>query len=120
MIAALLVAGDFSDVLGRRPVLMFALGLSVLSAVCFLGESGLPLLFVGRLLSGFSAGLLSGAATVAVLELAPPQLHGWAAFAVTCALPETVTRRTPRPPLRPQGMVVPQQTRGASASTWKR
>ncbi|MFF3765373.1 MFS transporter [Streptomyces sp. NPDC001922] len=156
VIAALLVAGDFSDILGRRPVLLFALGLSVLSAVCFLGESGLPLLFVGRLLSGFSAGLLSGAATAAVLELAPPELHGQAAFAataanmgglgcgpllsgflaqyapwplrlpflvhiallvaalaVTRALPETVARRTPRPPLRPQGMVVPPETREA-------
>src|ERR1700724_1655759 len=70
VIAALLVAGDFSDILGRRPVLLFALGLAVLSAVCFLFEDGLPLLFVGRLLSGFSAGLFSGAATAAVLELA--------------------------------------------------
>ncbi|WKK24525.1 MFS transporter [Streptomyces olivoreticuli] len=156
VIAALLVAGDFSDVLGRRPVLLAALGLSVLSAVCFLCESGLPLLFLGRLLSGFSAGLFSGAATAAVLELAPPDPRGragfaataanmgglgcgpllsgvlaqyapWplrlpflvhiallvAALAVTRALPETVTRRTPRPRLRPQGMVVPQEVRGA-------
>jgi MFS family permease len=156
VIAALLVAGDFSDVLGRRPVLLVAVGLSVLSAVCFLFEGGLPLLFVGRVLSGFAAGLFSGAATAAVLELAPagqggragfaataanmgglgcgPALSGalaqyapWplrlpflvdiallvAAFAVTGALPETVARRTPRPPLRPQGMVVPRQTRGA-------
>jgi MFS family permease len=155
VIAALLVAGDFSDILGRRPVLLFALGLSFLSAVCFLSEGGLPLLFAGRLLSGFSAGLFSGAATAAVLELAPPELRGrsgfaataanmgglgcgpllsgflaqyapWplklpflvhmallvAAFAVTRALPETVARRDPRPPLRPQGMVVPQETRG--------
>ncbi|WP_435792197.1 MFS transporter [Actinacidiphila glaucinigra] len=156
VIAALLVAGDFSDVLGRRPVLLAALGLSLLSAVCFLFQNGLPLLFAGRLLSGFSAGLLSGAATAAVLELAPsdlraraglaataanmgglgcgPLLSGilaqyapWplrlpfvahialllAAFAVTRALPETVAVRSPRPPLRPQGMVVPPQTRAA-------
>ena len=156
VIAALLIAGDYSDILGRRPVLLFALGLSVMSALCFLGETGLPLLFVGRLLSGFSAGLLSGAATVAVIELAPPGLRGRAAFAataanmgglgcgpllsgvlaqyapwplklpflmhialllgafaVTRAMPETVARRTPRPPLRPQGMVVPPETRGA-------
>lgn len=156
VIAALLVAGDFSDVLGRRPVLLTALGLSLLSAVCFLFQNGLPLLFAGRLLSGFSAGLLSGAGTAAVLELAPPGLRAraglaataanmgglgcgpllsgilaqyapWplrlpfvahialllAAFAVTRALPETVAVRSPRPPLRPQGMVVPPQTRAA-------
>ncbi|WP_370076913.1 MFS transporter [Streptacidiphilus sp. MAP12-16] len=154
VIAALLVAGDFSDILGRRPVLLFALGLAVLSAVCFLFEDGLPLLFVGRLLSGFSAGLFSGAATAAVLELAPPERRGRAGFAATAAnmgglgcgallsgilaqyapwplrlpflvhiallvaalavtrvLPETVARRPPRPPLRPQGMVVPPETR---------
>lgn len=156
VIAALLIAGDFSDVLGRRPVLLSALGLSVLSAVCFLFQNGLPLLFAGRLLSGFSAGLLSGAATAAVLELAPPGLRARAAFAataanmgglgcgpllsgilaqyapwplrlpflvhivllmaalaVTGALPETVARRTPRPPLHPQGMVVPPPARAA-------
>ncbi|MGI5254620.1 MFS transporter [Actinacidiphila glaucinigra] len=156
VIAALLVAGDFSDVLGRRPVLLTALGLSLLSAVCFLFQNGLPLLFAGRLLSGFSAGLLSGAGTAAVLELAPPGLRAraglaataanmgglgcgpllsgilaqyapWplrlpfvahialllAAFTVTRALPETVAVRSPRPPLRPQGMVVPPQTRAA-------
>ncbi|MDF2256790.1 MFS transporter [Streptantibioticus ferralitis] len=158
VIATLLVAGDFSDVLGRRPVLLFALGLSVLSAVCFLYEGGLPLLFAGRLLSGFAAGLFSGAATAAVLELAAQEQRGRAGFAataanmgglgcgpllsgflaqyapwplrlpflvhiallvvaiaVTGALPETVARRTPRPPLRPQGMVVPEQTREAFA-----
>lgn len=156
VIAALLVAGDFSDVLGRRPVLLSALGLSLLSAVCFLFQNGLPLLFAGRLLSGFSAGLFSGAATAAVLELAPPDRRARAGFAATAAnmgglgcgpllsgilaqyapwplrlpflvhivlllaafavmrvLPETVARRTPRPPLRPQGMVVPPQTRAA-------
>ncbi|UGQ12176.1 MFS transporter [Yinghuangia sp. ASG 101] len=154
VIAALLVAGDFSDILGRRPILFVALGLSVLSAVCFLCEGGLPLLFAGRLLSGFSAGLLSGTATAAVLELAPPDRKPTAALAataanmgglgcgpllsgllaeyapwplrlpyavhiglltialaVTLALPETVTPRGPRPRLRPQGMVVPKETR---------
>ncbi|MGW2364390.1 MFS transporter [Streptomyces sp. NPDC001667] len=158
VIATLLVAGDFSDVLGRRPALLAALGFSLMSAVCFLCEDGLPLLFAGRLLSGFAAGLFSGAATAAVLELAPaarrgragfaataanmgglgcgPLLAGtlaqyapWplrlpflahiallvAALAVTCVLPETVARRTPRPLLRPQGMVVPEEVRGVFA-----
>ncbi|OEV18385.1 multidrug transporter, partial [Streptomyces nanshensis] len=55
VIAALLVAGDYSDKLGRRPVLLAALLLSAASAGCFLLEGGLPLLFCGRLLSGFAA-----------------------------------------------------------------
>ncbi|GHI04045.1 MFS transporter [Streptomyces cellostaticus] len=85
VIAALLVAGGFSDVLGRRPVLMAALGLAALSALCFLAESGLPLLYTGRVLSGFSAGLLSGTGTAAVLELAPPGRRGRAGLAATAA-----------------------------------
>ncbi|WP_328467040.1 MFS transporter [Streptomyces sp. NBC_00448] len=85
VITALLIAGDFSDLLGRRPVLLAGLGFSALSAVCFVSEGGLPLLFVGRLLSGFSAGLFSGAGTAAVTELAAPAQRGRAALAATAA-----------------------------------
>ncbi|MFE2641844.1 MFS transporter [Streptomyces nigra] len=154
VIVALLLAGNFSDVLGRRPIIFTALVLSVLSALCFLFEDGLPLLFVGRVFSGFAAGLLSGAATAAVTDLARPDERARAAFAATAAnmgglgcgpllagvlaeyaphplrlpylvhigmlavamvlvaaLPESVHRPVPRPPLRPEGMVVPPQTR---------
>ncbi|WP_376772939.1 MFS transporter [Streptomyces himalayensis] len=85
VIAALLIAGDFSDVLGRRPILLCALGLAALSALCFLSEGGLPLLFAGRVLSGLSAGLLSGTGTAAVLELAPAGRRARAGFAATAA-----------------------------------
>ncbi|BBA98919.1 putative multi-drug efflux transporter [Actinacidiphila reveromycinica] len=85
VIAALLVAGDFSDLLGRRPILLTGIGFSALSAVCFVVEGGLPLLFAGRLLSGFAAGLFSGAGTAAVTELAAPSQRGRASFAATAA-----------------------------------
>ncbi|TLQ47679.1 MFS transporter [Streptomyces marianii] len=85
VITALLVAGNYSDVAGRRPVLLAAMGFSAASACCFLLETGLPLLFAGRLLSGFAAGLLSGAATAAVIELAAPAKKARAAFAATAA-----------------------------------
>lgn len=85
VITALLVAGNYSDVVGRRPVLLAAMGFSAASACCFLLETGLPLLFAGRLLSGFAAGLLSGAATAAVIELAAPGKKARAAFAATAA-----------------------------------
>ncbi|MER6441321.1 MFS transporter [Streptomyces sp. NPDC001185] len=85
VIAALLIAGGFSDVLGRRPLLLVALALSALSAVCFLFEGGLPLLYVGRVLSGFSAGLFSGTGTAAVLELAPKERRARAGLAATAA-----------------------------------
>jgi MFS family permease len=85
VITVLLVAGNYSDVVGRRPVLLCAMALSAASAGCFLLESGLPLLFAGRVLSGCAAGLLSGAATAAVIELAGPGQKARAAFAATAA-----------------------------------
>ncbi|MFI6082874.1 MFS transporter [Streptomyces sp. NPDC051217] len=85
VIAVLLLAGNLSDQVGRRPVLFIGLGLSVASAVCFLSEGGLPLLFAGRLLSGFAAGLFSGAATATVMELAPPGRAARAGLAATAA-----------------------------------
>ncbi|MDX3852405.1 MFS transporter [Streptomyces sp. AK02-01A] len=85
VITSLLLAGDVSDEIGRRPVLLFALGLSSASALCFLFEGGLPLLFVGRLLSGFAAGLFSGTATATVMELATPGHEARAGFAATAA-----------------------------------
>lgn len=93
VIAVLLLAGNYSDRVGRRPVLLVALAFSALSAVCFLSDflsgfpsgGGLPFLFAGRLLSGFSAGLFSGAATAAVLELAPPERKSRAGYAAAAA-----------------------------------
>ncbi|WP_371789900.1 MFS transporter [Streptomyces sp. NBC_01471] len=85
VIAVLTLASNFSDLLGRRPVLLAALGFSVASALCFVFEGGLPLLFAGRVLSGLSAGLFTGTATVAVMELAPEDKRGRAGFAATAA-----------------------------------
>ncbi|MCZ1020034.1 MFS transporter [Streptomyces noursei] len=85
VIAVLFGAGNVSDATGRRPVLFAALGLSAASALCFLLEGGLPLLLLGRVLSGFAAGLFSGAATAAVLELARPGRESRAGFAATAA-----------------------------------
>ncbi|MFD8328450.1 MFS transporter [Streptomyces lydicus] len=85
VITVLLLAGNVSDTVGRRPVLFCALGLSAASALCFLFEGGLPMLLLGRVLSGFAAGLFSGAATAAVLELAKPGQEAHAGFAATAA-----------------------------------
>lgn len=71
VIGVLLLAGNASDAVGRRPVLLWGLGFAAASAVCFLCATGLDWLYVGRLLSGLSAGLFTGAATAYVMELAP-------------------------------------------------
>jgi MFS family permease len=69
--AGLLLFGHWSDQLGRRPMLLAGLALSALSAVAFLLPSMLGWLFVGRLLSGLSAGVVTGTATAAIVDLLP-------------------------------------------------
>jgi MFS family permease len=69
--AALLVFGHWSDQLGRRPMLLAGLALSGLSAIVFLLAGTLGWLFVGRVLSGLSAGIFTGTATATIVDLAP-------------------------------------------------
>ncbi|GAA1992663.1 MFS transporter [Kitasatospora viridis] len=88
VIGVLLLVGNASDTVGRRPVLLCGLAFAAASAVTFLAEQGLrglPLLFLGRLLSGLSAGLFTGTATAYVLELAPPGRRARAGFVATAA-----------------------------------
>lgn len=71
VITALLLFGNVSDVIGRRRVLLPGLLCSALSAGCFLLAQGLAPILAGRLLSGLAAGIFTGAATAALLDLAP-------------------------------------------------
>lgn len=83
VIGVLLLAGNASDAVGRRPVLLWGLGCAAVSAVCFLCATGLGGLYAGRLLSGLSAGLFTGAATAYVMESAPPGGGSRAVFVAT-------------------------------------
>jgi predicted MFS family arabinose efflux permease len=85
VIAALLLFGRLSDEIGRRRLLLPGLGLSALSAVCFLAANGLPLLLAGRILSGLSAGVFTGTATATLVDLAPPERRGRATLVATIA-----------------------------------
>ena len=85
VIAALLLFGRLSDEVGRRRLLLPGLGLSALSAVCFLTANGLLLLLVGRILSGLSAGIFTGTATATLVDLAPPERRGRATLVATLA-----------------------------------
>ncbi|MET9901136.1 MFS transporter [Streptomyces sp. NPDC006446] len=85
VIGVLLLAGNASDSVGRRPVLLWGLGFAAASAVCFLCATGLGWLYVGRLMSGLSAGLFTGAATAYVMELAPRGGAARATFVATAA-----------------------------------
>ncbi|MEU9806481.1 MFS transporter [Mycobacterium sp. NPDC050853] len=82
---ALLLFGSWSDVLGRRPLLLTGAGFAILSSVIFLFVDSVPLLLIARIVSGLSAGFFTGAATVAVIEAAPEQWRGRAAAVATVA-----------------------------------
>jgi MFS family permease len=70
VLVALLGAGRSSDQVGRRPVLAAAILLSIASAVTFILAPSVGWLFLGRVLSGLSAGLMTGTATAALTETA--------------------------------------------------
>jgi MFS family permease len=70
VLAALLLFGRASDQLGRRRMLLVGLACAALSTLAFLLDQGLALLIVGRVLSGLSAGIFTGTATAALVDLA--------------------------------------------------
>ena len=69
VLAALVLFGSASDEVGRKRVLLPGLACSGLAAVAFLLAQDLPLLFVGRVLSGLSAGIFTGTATATLVDL---------------------------------------------------
>jgi MFS family permease len=85
VIVALLLFGNASDSIGRRRAMLPGLILSALSAVAFLLAHGIGLMLLGRVLSGLSAGIFTGTATVAVVELAKPENKSRATLLATVA-----------------------------------
>ena len=85
VLATLLLAGRSSDQAGRKPVLAAALGFSALSTVAFILAPDVGVLFVGRILSGVSAGLMTGTATAALAELVPASASRRASLVATAA-----------------------------------
>ena len=85
VLVALVCCGQWSDVLGRRPLLAAGLVAALASGACFLLADGLPLLLAGRLLSGVSAGVFVGTATAAVTEMATGPLRPRAPLLATTA-----------------------------------
>jgi len=71
VIAGLLLFGALSDEIGRKPVLAAGLVFSGASALLFVFAGSLAPIYAGRILSGLSAGIFTGTATAALVDLAP-------------------------------------------------
>ena len=68
---ALVLFGRLSDQVGRRAVLLPGLVLAAVSSAVFLVPGSITALFVGRVLSGLSAGVFTATATAMLVDLAP-------------------------------------------------
>jgi predicted MFS family arabinose efflux permease len=71
VLASLLLAGGVSDDVGRRPVILAALGALMASSVLFMVADSAAWLFVARGLQGLATGAALSAASAALLDLHP-------------------------------------------------
>jgi predicted MFS family arabinose efflux permease len=69
VLAALLLAGRVSDQIGRRPVLLAAVGALMLAWLLFIAARSTAWLFAARGLQGLATGTALGAASAALLDL---------------------------------------------------
>jgi predicted MFS family arabinose efflux permease len=78
VLATLVLFGQVSDVVGRRPMLFVSIVAAAVSTAVFIladgvrGHTGIGLLMAGRVLSGLSAGVMTGTATAAIRDAAGP------------------------------------------------
>jgi predicted MFS family arabinose efflux permease len=71
VLATLILAGRLSDEVGRRPVLLAALGTLMVTTIVFMAAGSVAWLFVARGLQGLATGLALAAASAAMLDLHP-------------------------------------------------
>ena len=85
LIPTLLLVGRVSDRIGRRPLLVAGIGLTVVSSIAFAAAQSLPWLFAGELIYGVASGLVMSCVSVAIRELHPDQHVTRAALAASVA-----------------------------------
>src|ERR1700756_4860874 len=85
VMATLLLAGRSSDQAGRKPVLAAALGASALSTVVFILAPDVGALIAARVVSGLSAGLVTGTPPASPTELVPASASRRASLVATAA-----------------------------------
>ena len=85
LIPSLLAFGQLSDQWGRRPVIVAGLGVAIVGLVLFAIADGVAWLFAARVVQGLAVGMISGAATAALVELEPGGKRRQAALLATLA-----------------------------------
>lgn len=71
LLVAILVIGSLSDHVGRRPLMIGALALSLVAMLVFLFASSIGWLIAARVVQGVATGAASSSLSAAVVELAP-------------------------------------------------
>ncbi|MGW4157628.1 MFS transporter [Micromonospora chersina] len=69
VLATLLTVGKLSDHVGRRPVLLAAIAVQMISLLIFVFAGGVPTLLAARVVQGVAAGAATGAAAAAMLDV---------------------------------------------------
>ncbi|MYU30023.1 MFS transporter [Streptomyces sp. SID7810] len=86
LLGSLLVSGVVSDRIGRKPVLLPALGLALVACLVFATAGGVAALVVARLCTGIAVGAVVSAGMAAVTDVAGPARRRLAALLASCAM----------------------------------
>ncbi|WP_449343910.1 MFS transporter [Streptomyces mexicanus] len=86
LLGSLLVSGVVSDRLGRKPVLLPALGLALAACAVFATAGNVAALIVARLFTGIAVGAVVSAGMAAVTDVAGPERKRLAALLASCAM----------------------------------
>lgn len=87
VVGALVGGGGLADQIGRKPVILASIILSIMSSAVLATQGPLWLLYAGRVLSGLSVGLCTGAFTAALTETIGARAGAITSTAITsCAL----------------------------------
>jgi MFS family permease len=85
LIPTLLLVGRVADRIGRRPLLVAGIALTVVSSIAFAAAQSLAWLFAGEIVYGVASGLVMSCVSVAIRELHPDQHVTRAALAASVA-----------------------------------
>ncbi len=86
LLGSLLVSGVVSDRLGRKAVLLPAIGSAVVACLIFAAATDVAMLMIARLLTGIAVGAAVSAGMAAVTDVAGTQRKQLAALLASCAM----------------------------------